>query len=633
MPLSLSNRCRRETHLNYYRPDIHNGAIRMKTATKPNDLLVLGHLLQAALQAKLSENVPVQVRCLEKDGTLVIVVQHPVDIVLNPQQSFGFLEQTILKEYPHVAPKVQMHIRVAGIKQGYASHSFVVPSSEATPTPDLAESVPLGKPLPPPPSAMASFATESPQSGSFEPPAHKEPHPWDQPIVGNTEPPQKPPEDSSSAVTPNSKRGMLPLIMAGAGLSLLIFFGTLYFLSRPCVVGSCQAMSDAEALNQKSSAILQKPQSGKEVLEAQQQLTDAIQLLESIPPWSSQHGKAQELIKSYKTQAERVSTMVAALKTAARAAYKSDNPPHPPFLWTEIQGMWREAIAKLEQLPTNSNLQPVAKEKIKAYKTNLDQTNQRLLKERQAQAYLQSAKDAALIAEARQGVAQSLEHWQSVYSSWQWAMNRLKQIPKGTTAYQEAQQLTAQYLPKVASARDRQTQEQIAANAYNQGLKLAQRAKESQVSNQMSQAVANWRNALSFVNQVSSNTYYYGKAQALASTYAVALKQTQAQLQLAIKFQQARRDLSQTCYGKTKACIYTIDNNLIKVRLSPAYLQTVRDTAFTAQTKGDANAQTGVVNHILTLGEALEAISDNARIPLEVYAPDGSIIQSHSPNG
>lgn len=601
----------------------------MKTATPKNDLVVLGHLLQAALQSKLSENVPVQVRCLDKDGTLLIMVQHPVDIVLNPQQTFGFLEQMILADHPTVGPKVQMHLRVAGIKQGYASHSFLIPSAPANETANLTKNIPLGRPVPPP-TAATSHREVPPQPN---PAATSEPHPWDQPIVGNTESTQEAPEVSPTAVPSNSKRGMLPLIMAGAGLSVLIFSGTLYFLSRPCVVGGCQVMLEAEALQQKSTTTLQNPRSGKEILEAQQQLEDAVQLLESIPPWSSQHDKAQELIKSYNTQAERVSTMVAALKTGARAAYKSANPPHPAFLWTEIQSMWQDAITQLEQLPTDRNLQPVAQEKIEAYKDNLSQTNQRLFKERQAQAYLQSAKDAALIAEARQGVAQSLEHWQSVYSSWQWAMNRLKQIPKGTTAYQEAQQLTAQYLPKVASARDRQTQEQIAANAYNQGLRMAQRAKDSQVSNQLSQAVANWRNALSFVNQVSSNTYYYGKARALASTYAVALKQTQAQLQLALKFQQARRDLSQTCYGKTKACTYTIDNNTIKVRLNPAYLQTVRQTAFNAQTKGDTNAQTGVVNHILTLGEALEAISDNARIPLEVYNPDGSVIQAHNPNG
>jgi hypothetical protein len=49
----------------------------------------------------------------------------------------------------------------------------------------------------------------------------------------------------------------------------------------------------------------------------------------------------------------------------------------------------------------------------------------------------------------------------------------------------------------------------------------------------------------------------------------------------------------------------------------------VRQTALNAQVRGDSNAQAGVVNHILTLGEALEAISDNARIPVEVYNPDG----------
>lgn len=595
----------------------------MKTATRPDDLAVLGNLLQAGLQSKLSETIPVQVRCLLKDGTLAILVQHPPDVVLNPQQTFGFLEQTILAEHPSVAPQVQMCLRVAGIKQGYASHSFTVQAAENV-------AAAPGIPTPPPATDSPAGATK-PSENPQMPDASELPHPWDQPIDGDNLPPHEPPEVASTTGSPKSKRGMIPLFVAGAGFAGLIFFTTLYFLTRPCVVGACQVMEEAQALSQKSTAILQKPQSGKEVLEAQQQLTQAIQMLESIPPWSSQHGRAQELIKAYKTQAERVNTMVTALKTAARAANRSDNPPHPPSQWVEVQSMWREAISQLEQLPTNSNLTPLAQEKIQLYKSNLAQTNQRLVKERQAQVYLQAAKEAALIAEARQGVAQSLEHWQLVYSSWQTAMTRLKQIPQGTMAYQEAQQLKAQYLPKIATARDRKTSEQIAANAYKQGLRLAQQAKASQLNNQWSGALTNWRNALNFINQVSSNTYYYGKAQSLVGSYTTALKQTQAQLQLAVKLQQARRDLNQTCYSKTKACLYTIDTNIIRVRLTPAYLQMVRQTAFTAQNSGDSKAQTGVVNHILTLGEALEAISDNARIPLEVYAPDGNLIQAHSP--
>jgi hypothetical protein len=148
---------------------------------------------------------------------------------------------------------------------------------------------------------------------------------------------------------------------------------------------------------------------------AQEQLMEAIRMLQSIPFWSGSYGKAQEQLKVYQAQAKRVEEMVTALQTAARAAHKSENPPHPTARWVEIQGLWREAIARLEELPTNSDLQPLAQQKIKEYKQNLAAANQRLVKERNSQQRLQEAKDAALIAEARQGVAQSLENWQLVY--------------------------------------------------------------------------------------------------------------------------------------------------------------------------------------------------------------------------
>jgi hypothetical protein len=606
----------------------------MKTATRLDDLAILGHLLQAGLQSKLSESVPVQVRCLLKDGTLVILVENPADVVLNSQQTFDFLEQTILEDHPSVSPQVQMYLRVAGQKQAYASHSFTVePLAQAkastTPVEDASEAPGIPDSAGAQTSGSQSVETEPSQSPEASETPSTLPHPWDEPLQENDAQPNEPPQETPAPG--RLKRALIPLIVAGTGLSLLFVSSVVYVLSRPCVVGSCQVIPEAEALSQKSIARLQKPQSGKEVLEAQQQLTEAIQMLEPIPAWSSHHSKAQELIKAYKGQSEQVNQMVTALKTAVRASYKSENPPHSPSQWIEVENMWREAIAQLEQLPTDSNLQPLAQEKIQAYKANLGQTSQRLVKERQAQGYLQSAKDAGLIAQARQGVAQSSEHWQLVYSTWQIAMNRLKQIPQGTMAYQEAQQLTAMYTPQMATARDRKIQEEIAANAYKQGLRLAQLAKASQANNQWTVAVSQWRNALTYVNQVPTDTFYYGKARSLAGSYSNALKQAQAELQLAMKVQQARRDLNQTCYGKIKVCFYTIEGNLIKVRLTPTYLEVVRQTSLNAKAKGDSNTQTGVVNHILTLGEALEAISDNSRIPLEVYAPDGNLIQSHSP--
>jgi hypothetical protein len=490
-----------------------------------------------------------------------------------------------------------------------------------------------GIPSSPTPEAIDSNReeAESPQSFDASATASDSPHPWDQPIPGTDFASASPPIETPPAVKPKSKRSLLPLVVAGAGLSLSVFFTSLYVLSRPCAFGSCNAIPEAQELSKRSTKTLQNPQSGKEVLEAQQQLNEAIQILESIPLWSGSHGKAQELLKAYQAQAQQVNDMVKALKNGAQASYKSENPPHPASQWIEIQGLWRSAIAQLEDLPTDSTLKPLAQQKIKLYKANLAQTNQRLLKERQAQGTLQVAKDAALIAEARQGVAQSLDHWQLVYATWQMALKRLKEIPQGTMAYDEAKQLSANYLSKMANARDRKTKEQIAANAYNQGLRFAQLAKESQANNQWSVALTHWRNAVTYMNQVPSDSFYYRKAKSLAASYKGGLKQAQAQLQILVKLQQARSDLKQTCTGKINACSYTVNNNVIQVRLTPSYTQMVRLTALTVQARGDSTAQAGLVNHILTLGEALEAISNNARIRVEVYASDGSLIQTHMP--
>jgi tetratricopeptide (TPR) repeat protein len=620
----------------------------MKTGTRPDTLELLGHLLQAGLQAELSEHIPVQVRCLLKEGTLVVLVQHRASVEPEPQQIFEFLEQEILAEPESVSNQVKIYLRVAGQKRAYASYSFAIePSVESTAT-----STSVEQKLEPP-ILDSSSADEDLDSQRVKPESILEsetsithlalPHPWDVPgseseaenqaeTTPDASPEDEiPPQETAISGKKRFNSSVIPLIVTGIGVSLVVFTGSLYLLTRPCVIGSCRTISEAQELRQRSANTLQSPESGKAVLEAQQQLKDAIRMLQSIPVWSGYHGEAQQLIKEYQAQSERVDEMVQALKTGARAAYKSENPPHSVSRWIEIQSLWREAIVQLEQLPTKSNLQPLAQQKIKEYKANLAIANQRMFKERQAQDTLKAAKEAALFAEARQGVAQSLAHWQLVYATWQTAMKRLKQIPQGTTAYEEGKQLSALYLPKMASARDRKMEEQIATNAYNQGLRLAQRAQTAQAGNQWPAALNHWRNALTYVNQVPSGTFYYGKAQSLVNSYTSALNQAQGEVQIAIKLQQIGNDLKQTCSGKAQVCTYTLDKNVIRVRLTPTYVQLVRQVAVNAQTNRDANIQSSLVNHILTLGQALETISNNARIPLQLYDPDGSLIKENTP--
>jgi hypothetical protein len=71
--------------------------------------------------------------------------------------------------------------------------------------------------------------------------------------------------------------------------------------------------------------------------------------------------------------------------------------------------MWREAIALLEPVPRNSTVYQLAQQKIKEYRANLAAINWRLNAERKALQDLDAAKEALKVAEARQGVAQSLQ--------------------------------------------------------------------------------------------------------------------------------------------------------------------------------------------------------------------------------
>lgn len=470
-------------------------------------------------------------------------------------------------------------------------------------------------------------------------------HSWEQPTppldAEPNDPPTEKPLSGESSSTANaghqnakqskSSHSLLPLLIAGTGIAVTFFFCTLYVLTRPCALGACNQIAVAQQMQKESEQTLQRPNSGKEILEAQKQLDSAIDILKTIPFWSSHYNQAQNLVKAYQEQAKVVDYLVEALKKGASASVKSQNPPHSLLEWQEIQKRWRDAASELEQVPKSSNVYRLAQQKQKAYKSNLAIANKRLTVEQQAKQFLDTAKESAKKAETRQGVAQTLENWYLVYATWKIALNRLSEIPQGTTAYEEAQQLLPEYQAKLAAVRDRTTTEQFAANTYKQSLRFAQQARNFQSSNQWSQAVVTWSNALAYLKQIPSGTYYYSKTAEPSKTYTEALKQAQAQLQLAMLLQQARNDLNQTCNGTPQICTFTLTRELIKVRLTPDYMQKVRNAALSAKARNDYNAQQGVVKHVLTLGEALEAISDNAKIRLEVYTPDGSLRQAHNP--
>ena len=612
----------------------------MTTAVRQGDLQILGQLLEERLQLKFFSNGPLRVQCSRQEETLTVVSQHPDVVVPDPQQIFNTLEQAIKGLQPELTHKVQLYLRRASNKQPYASHAFMMKpqtgsavEQQSTAT-RLQEAARVGSRVEKPASKAGVAEIEDiwnlPEGWEFSEPAIKAERANESPEAPAPEQPIPP---KPAPAKPSSSSNSLPMLLAGTGVALFLVAAIVYPLSRPCVLGTCQEMKTAKQLSGEAAQTIEQAKSVTAPAEAQNQLAKARGLLRTIPFWSFYYHEAQELLDTYKMQSERLDDIIEIQKKATTAAQKSQNPPHPVKTWLEIQSLWREAITEIEQIPEDSQVYPWRERKLKEYRANLAVINQRVKAEQVAASKLRAGKGAAQIAEARQGVAQSLESWQQVYSTWQTAIQVLQQVPKGTVAHQETQPLLDSYRVQLAQAQERKTSEEISASSYNQALRYAGSAKIAEQRNQWSQAVAYWRQALANTQQVPNGTNYYNQALPLRESYSNALQEAQVRLQSAVALQKARADLRKTCSGKPKICDYTVTNDMMTVYITPEYQKTVRQTAITADRKKDNKSRRSVSNHIKTLQTALEAISNNANIPIQVYDPTGSQIGAHNPRG
>ncbi|XGW00250.1 MAG: hypothetical protein ACAF41_15100 [Leptolyngbya sp. BL-A-14] len=623
------------------------------------------HRLAQQLQTVLPvfpHAVPMLIQCVVKQGNLMVLGQHPPDETPNPKAVFDTLEQAIRDLLPALstelglgdAAQAKLYLRVLGQRQPYASHSLqLMPATqsslpaaetvtEALETPAAEETDDRAvddrtEVLEPHPS---SDRDEGGQDGIGDDRGFSQNHLdttdaiYDPAYVEPSElvPLDLTPEPSLTGKLERADRPtMLPWVLAGIGVSLVGFASGLWIMSRPCVLGACEPLQRAQALSQQSTQAMQTAKTGQELQQVQQQLNEATRLLQSIPAWSSHHGEAEALQQTYRSQAQTLDLVLAAEAKANTASQTSQTLPQPIAALQSAQSLWREAIAQLQTIPQSSSLSAFAQTHLTNYATNLEAIGTLITAEQQAQKKLAAAKETVKVAEARQGIAQTPENWQLAQTTWQVVINTLQQVPNTTTSYTEAQKLLSDYQPKLSAARDRATQEQIAKKSFNQALALAQRAETAQRQNQWSQAVANWREALTNIKQVPSNTAYTEPAQPLVASYSTSLKQAESQLQVAAAMQRTRDDLNRICAGSPRMCSYSIASNLIRVQFTAAYERKLR-TAYIVGQSGDRGTLGGVINHIETLQTALQTVADNAALPLEVYNADGSeLIGSFNP--
>jgi tetratricopeptide (TPR) repeat protein len=637
----------------------------MQTAVRPSDLQELAKFLQERLQAELVGEVRLQVRCMLQNDILLVLAQHPQSIAPEAPPIFRVLQQTIQEVQPEFTEKVRLYLRAVGQKQPRAVRDFIIEKSTVSLNrTDLEEEDDdfddlfrwLGKASSETEETReenninASFysqeianqesnistlvnnvATESEtESDSMADLALEEPP--SQSSLPETEAIYEQPVFPKKQHLKTEEFSLSPkLLITVAVVTVVAFLSSLYAFSRPCVIGSCPQIKTAKQLGQESTQTIKKAKTIRDVEKAQQKLTTATQLLGSIPFWSNYHGEAQKLLPNYQTQANFIDPVLMAMKKADEAAEKSQNPPHSAEQWQDINSLWKQSVALLKQVPKTSPVYPLAQEKLLNYRDNSVEINQRINLEETTKNRIVAAKQTAQTAELRQVSARSLENWQEIESIWQKAIATLASIPKTVTGYEEAQQLLDSYQTKLATVRDRRNQERISANIYNQSLTLASLAQNQEQRNQWSEAVSSWRRALTYAQQVPKGTFYHPQAQPLIDSYTSALNQAQDRLKIALVLQKANTDLNRVCNVSPKICDHIVTRQGIKVYLTPTYVNSVRRTAMSAGINGDANTLAGVDDHLKTLQSALEAISENSVLPLEIYDHTRLLIGKYNP--
>lgn len=597
----------------------------MEPVAHQERLQQMAHQLQEQVRSHLPD-LPLQVHCTFKQASLMVLGQHSREYQPETNHVLSVLEAAVqslpvawglaltASASPVATLPVKLFLRQIGEKQPYVTHPFdwhletvALPTLHDLPTTIEEEEDP---------DSDAAIAAPPPPTTATAPPAAVSPS---QANAAERQP-ARPVSQPSAA--PRPQRPLPWLAIGGAAAAIAVLGTATYALTRPCVLGSCVPVNTAQSLSQTSLQNLQTAKSEADLEPIRQQITETQQTLAQVPSWSPYYGQVQPVRQA-------IEQVLLAEDKAAAAIAKGQTIPQAASEWQATQSLWQEAIAQMEAVPTESPWHNFAQQRLVTYQTNLEAVKRRLGTEAAAQKSLQTAKETATIAEARAGIIGSsdtpLQALQLARSTWQVAVNQAKAVPPETTSYTEAKGLLDVYQAKLKDIRDRANGEQRSTTAFNQAKQLAQQATTLQQRNQWPEAISTWRNALNAAKNVPQGTSRYAEAQNLVESYTDKLRQT-------VTLSRARVQLEKVCAGKPRICNYSIPGNEIRVVLTSAYRRALQLAAVTSNA-GDLLTREKTMEHLNSLETALQAVCDNAGVPLTLTDSFGETLTTLMPGG
>ncbi len=415
---------------------------------------------------------------------------------------------------------------------------------------------------------------------------------------------------------------------AGLGLCLATFVGSFYVASRPCLVSSCPALALATQQGQEATNLLQVANTGDDLEQSRQQFEVALRSLRRVPGWSSYGAEAKGLRGGYRKLLASLMPVEDAFKQADLAEQKMSLGTASPERWQEIQIHWEAAIAQLRTVTPQSPLYALAQDKIKQFDEYRSQAQVSLEREQEGQRLVTEARGYVTnLATDDRGDEDPLFFLQQTESRLEDAIFTLKQVPKGTAAYSQAVRLLSSYQSELSINQGQQSQEAFIVDSYREALLYAEDAKRAEAEDRWRDAKDHWQTALNRIDQIPAKSPYFNKAQSLVTEYTYALQTAEQQAEQQIALYQVESELDVLCAGSPKVCTYEVTPNKISVQLTLDYERAV----LTAGSLGDEDSRTGALRHVQELEAALEASSNTAQIPLELYDPDGVLVGTHQP--
>lgn len=516
-------------------------------------------------------------------------------------------------EFTEVASEIDSRPALSGPAEA-APDDASEPGAEAADDAPVARHLPPAPPptSPPPPLPNNDAALALPET-AVDPPAALLVQRWGQWSLGQLQ-----------RLRPYGRYALLGLIGLSGGLFV-------YTVSRPCVLGRCDRLDQAAALQQAAQSRIGTAPTAAELQTAKSELQAALDLTAPVPHWSRHYGEAQASTQAAASELNALKAISQAQASAYAAALKSQDPPHPVKHWVDIAYLWRQAIAALEQVPPTSAGHDYAQAKLAEYKTQLAAINHRVAAEEAAEASLTNALQAAQLAQQRIASAGSLQSWQVAMQQWQVAVLQLRRIPQGTEAYSQAQRSLQAYQGQLAQAQYQVSREGSAASSYEAAQAAAREAAAREAQNQWTQAVEQWKIALNTLQQVPPTSALAAQAEQLLPTYRAALARSQAQLRTAIALQQLQARLGPLCSSRAAACQITAGPDQIQVRLAGPYAQALTQ-AITPPAEGAPVVPAALSRDAQQIVEQIVLLGNQVQRPIAVYSSQGELMVRYRPD-